>query len=180
VKVLPTSIPGVLVIEPDLFEDARGHFFETYHEAKYREAGILGPFVQDNQSHSLRGVLRGLHAQRLQPQGKLVRVLAGGIFDVAVDVRPGSPTYGHWVGITLSAENRRQIYVPPGFAHGFCVTAAEATVAYKCTTLYDPNDEIGIVWNDPDLAIEWPIAAPVLSPRDAELPRLAEIARLLG
>lgn len=179
-EVRPTRVPGILVLVPDVFEDSRGHFFETYHEARYRAAGIAGPFLQDNQSYSRAGVLRGLHAQRRQPQGKLVRVLEGAIFDVAVDVRPGSPTYRHWVGVPLSAENRQQMWVPPGFAHGFCVTSAGAAVAYKCTTLYDPDDEIGIAWNDPVLGITWPLATPILSPKDAALPRLAEVAHLLA
>jgi len=180
VQVRPSRIPDVVVIEPDVYRDARGYFVETYHEQRYREAGVPGPFVQDNESRSVRGVLRGLHAQRRNAQGKLVRVLAGEIYDVAVDVRPEAPTYGQWVGVTLSAENFLQIYVPPGFVHGFCVTSDEAIIAYKCTTPYDREDEVGVLWSDPDLGITWPIAAPSVSEKDAVLPRLCEAGVLIG
>ena len=173
--VVPTALPGVLVIEPVVHRDARGFFLETYHTEKYREAGIALPFVQDNHSRSGARALRGLHAQLGQrPQGKLVRALQGAIFDVAVDVRRGSPTFRRWVGVRLSADDFRQLYVPPGFLHGFCVLSESADVAYTCTEAWSPADEISGRWDDPDLAIEWPIADPVLSARDAAAPRLAE------
>ncbi|HEV7669835.1 MAG TPA: dTDP-4-dehydrorhamnose 3,5-epimerase [Thermoanaerobaculia bacterium] len=175
-KFTPTEIPEVILVEPDVFPDSRGFFFEAYHAEKFAANGIVEAFVQDNQSHSIRGTLRGLHAQRLQPQGKLVRTLIGEIFDVAVDIRPGSETFGRWVGATLSAENRLQLWVPPGFAHGFLVLSETADVLYKCTTLYRRDDEIGILWNDPEIGIEWPLDGdPLLSPKDAVAPRLAEI-----
>ncbi|MFN0084574.1 MAG: dTDP-4-dehydrorhamnose 3,5-epimerase [Blastocatellia bacterium] len=168
-KLIETDIPGVIVIEPRIYRDDRGFFLETYHRPKYVEAGIDAVFVQDNHSRSQRGTVRGLHAQILRPQGKLIRVIEGEIFDVAVDIRRGSPTFGKWVGAWLSAENFRQIYIPAGFAHGFCVTAGIAQVEYKCTDLYDPSGELCVQWNDPDLAIDWPmeeIGVPVLSKKD--------------
>lgn len=161
-----TRISGVILVEPDVHRDGRGYFLETFHAGKYATAGIPELFVQDNHSLSAQGTLRGLHMQVAHPQGKLVRVVEGEIWDVAVDVRPSSPTLGHWVGETLSAENFRQLYVPPGCAHGFCVLSEKAQVQYKCTALYDPSDEIGIAWNDAALAIRWPIAEPLLSERD--------------
>jgi len=160
------------VVEPDVHRDARGFFLETYNEAKYAAGGIEGPFVQDNQSRSTRGTLRGLHLQGGRPQAKLVRVTEGEIFDVAVDVRRGSPTFGRWVGTSLSADNFRQCYVPPGFAHGFCVLSESAQVEYKCTELYDPAQELGIAWDDPEIAIAWPVNAPILSGRDSRHPHL--------
>lgn len=172
-RVEPTALPGVVVLEPPVFTDARGVFFETYHAGRFRELGIADDFVQDNHSVSLRGVLRGLHAQARTPQAKLVRCVAGAVFDVAVDVRRGSETFGRWVGVELSAENRRQLYVPAGFLHGFCVLGHGAEVVYKCSALYAPGDEIGVVWNDPGLGIAWPIADPIVSAKDAALPRLA-------
>ena len=175
-RVLPTELPGVLILEPIVHGDARGFFLETYHAERFANAGIVGPFVQDNHSRSAKGVLRGLHAQRRKPQGKLVRAVQGEIFDVAVDVRPGSPTYGRWTGVTLDAESFRQLWVPPGFLHGFCVLTEWAEIEYKCTALYDREDEIGVVWNDPDIGIAWPIAQPALSTKDAALPRLKEAA----
>jgi dTDP-4-dehydrorhamnose 3,5-epimerase len=175
VRVIPTDIPGVLIVEPAVHADGRGFFFETYHAERYRQHGIDGPFVQDNHSRSVAGTLRGLHLQLRRPQGKLVRVIEGEVFDVAVDVRRGSPTFGKWVGVTLTAENFRQCYVPPGFAHGFCVVSPVAQVEYKCTDLYDPASEIGVAWNDPALAIAWPVCDPVLSPRDRQHPTLAEL-----
>ena len=178
-KVLSTDLPGVVVVEPNVYQDPRGFFLETYHAGKYREAGIREIFVQDNHSRSVRGTLRGLHAQRRRPQGKLVRVLQGEIFDIAVDIRRGSPTFRRWVGEVLSAENFRQIYVPPGFAHGFCVLSETADVAYKCTELYDPTDEFVILWNDPDLGIAWPVREPLLSEKDRTAPRLAELMDML-
>jgi dTDP-4-dehydrorhamnose 3,5-epimerase len=176
VRFVRTSIPGVLIVEPDVHQDARGFFLETFHAEKYRAGGIETPFVQDNQSRSVRDTLRGLHLQGRRPQGKLIRVVEGGIYDVAVDVRRGSPTFGRFVGVTLSADDFRQFYVPPGFAHGFCVTSAWAQVEYKCTDFYDPPGEIGIAWDDPDLAIPWPVAHPLLSDRDRRHPRLAELS----
>jgi len=178
-KVLSADLPGVVLIEPDVYRDKRGFFLETYHADKYRAAGIAGTFVQDNQSHSLRDTLRGLHAQRQRPQGKLVRVLQGEIFDVAVDIRRGSPTFRRWVGVKLSADNFRQIYVPPGFAHGFCVLSEMADIEYKCTELYDPADEIGVLWNDPELGILWPVHEPLLSEKDRTAPCLAELIDML-
>ena len=178
-RFITLDLPGVIVVEPDVHRDARGFFLETYNEARYSLGGIPGPFVQDNHSRSSRGTLRGLHLQTARPQGKLVRVIEGDIFDVAVDVRRGSPTFGRWVGTSLSAENFRQCYVPPGFAHGFCVLSDAAQVEYKCTEPYDPAGEIGIAWNDPDVAIAWPIAEPILSDRDRRHPRLgAQLSRL--
>jgi dTDP-4-dehydrorhamnose 3,5-epimerase len=175
VKFVPTAIPEVIVVQPDVHRDGRGFFFEVYHAAKFRDGGIDVAFVQDNHSRSTRGTLRGLHAQRLHPQAKLVRVLDGEVFDVAVDVRRGSPTFLRWVGVTLTAENRHQLYVPVGFVHGFCVLSDTAEVEYKCSALYDPADEIGVTWDDPDLGVTWPTSAPVLSKKDAALPRLREI-----
>ena len=175
----PLSIPEVIRIEPRVFRDARGFFLESWHEQKFAENGLPARFVQDNHSRSARGTLRGLHMQVAFAQGKLVRCVAGEVFDVAVDVRPGSRTFGQWVGETLSAENFRQLWVPPGFLHGFCVTSESAEIQYKCTELYHPEDELGVLWNDPDLAIRWPIAEPLLSAKDAALPRLRDVeARL--
>ena len=166
-KFLPTQLSGVLIVEPDVYRDARGWFLETYHVHKYQEAGILLPFVQDNCSSSVRGTLRGLHLQMPRLQGKLVRVIRGEIFDVAVDIRKGSPTFASWVGVTLSAEDFRQIYIPPGFAHGFCVISDAAEVEYKCTDVYAPGGEVTIRWDDPRLGIQWPITHPLLSTKDA-------------
>ncbi|TMA28407.1 MAG: dTDP-4-dehydrorhamnose 3,5-epimerase [Deltaproteobacteria bacterium] len=178
-KFHPTELPGVLLIEPDVFRDGRGFFLETFHARKYREGGIAFDFVQDNHSRSERGTLRGLHAQLRKPQGKLVRAVRGEIFDVAVDLRPGSKTFGRWTGATLSAENFRQIWVPPLFAHGFCVLSEAAEVEYKCTDFYDKADEIGIAWNDLEIGIAWPLREPLLSAKDAALPRLSEVRKLL-
>jgi dTDP-4-dehydrorhamnose 3,5-epimerase len=179
VRFVQTDLPGVLVIEPDVYQDPRGFFLETYHAAKYRDGGIAAPFVQDNHSRSTRGTLRGLHLQPGRPQGKLIRVVEGEIYDVAVDVRRWSPTFGRWVAVTLSAENFKQCYVPPGFAHGFCVLSKDAQVEYKCTDLYEPASEIGVAWNDPTLSIPWPIAQPLLSDRDRGNPTLAELMERL-
>lgn len=178
-RFIPTEIPGVVIIEPDVHRDPRGYFLETYHERKYAEGGIQGPFVQDNHSFSLRGTLRGLHAQRRRPQGKLVRAVQGEMFDVAVDIRRGSPTFSKWVGVTLSGENFRQLYIPPGFAHGFCVLSERVHVEYKCTDFYDREDEFGVAWNDPEIGIAWPITEPALSARDAAAPRLDKIRERL-
>jgi len=172
-RVVPTGVPEVLIIEPDVFSDARGFFLETYHAAKYRSNGIEGPFVQDNHSRSVAGTLRGLHLQVGRPQGKLVRVISGEIYDVGVDVRRGSPTFGQWAGTILSADNFKQCYIPPGFAHGFCVLSPIAEVEYKCTDLYDPASEIGVAWDDPALGITWPIEQPLLSERDRRHPVLS-------
>lgn len=156
-KFIKTSIEGVFVIEPTVFGDERGYFMETYHAGEFKEAGLDFDFVQDNQSKSKKGVLRGLHFQYTRPQGKLVRVIKGEVFDVAVDLRQSSPTYGNWEGVILSEENKKQFYVPEGFAHGFLVLSEEAEFTYKCTDFYDPADEGGIIWNDPDIAIDWPL-----------------------
>ena len=172
-QVVQTRLPGVVIIEPRVFRDDRGFFLETYHAARYAEHGLTLPFVQDNHSRSREGTLRGLHFQRTKPQGKLVRAVEGTIFDVAADIDPASPTYGQWVGVELSAENFRQIYVPPGYAHGFCVVSDVAQVEYKCTDFYDPADEGGVMWNDPVLGVAWPIAVPILSARDQAHPPLA-------
>jgi len=156
-KFMETSIEGVYIIEPVVFEDERGYFMETYHKEEFKEAGLDFNFVQDNQSKSKKGVLRGLHFQYTKPQGKLVRVIKGEVFDVAVDLRKNSPTYGKWEVVILSEENKKQFYVPEGFAHGFLVLSDEAEFIYKCTDFYDSEDEGGILWNDPDIGIEWPI-----------------------
>jgi dTDP-4-dehydrorhamnose 3,5-epimerase len=174
-KVITTAIPEVLILEPAVYRDSRGFFLETYHEAKYRAAGIDYAFVQDNHSRSVANTLRGLHAQQQRPQGKLMRCIEGEIWDIAVDVRRGSPTFKQWVAATLSAENYRQLWVPPGFLHGFCVLSETAQVEYKCTDVYQPNDELAVVWDDPDLAIDWPMRTPLLSAKDAAQPRLADV-----
>jgi dTDP-4-dehydrorhamnose 3,5-epimerase len=173
-------LPDVLVVDPDVHKDDRGFFLETWHERKFREGGLPAAFVQDNHSFSQRGTLRGLHSQLRRPQGKLVRAVVGEIFDVAVDIRPGSPTFGTWAGEILSGENFRQLWVPPGFAHGFCVLSETAHVLYKCTAPYDREDEITIAWNDPQIGIAWPVDDPRLSPRDLAAPKLAEILQRLA
>ena len=174
-QVEETPLEGVLLISPRVFGDERGFFMETYHQPHFAEAGIPLNFVQDNLSSSVAGTLRGLHYQIDRPQGKLVQVIVGEIFDVAVDLRVGSPTFGEWYGATLSADNHRQLYVPPGFAHGFCVTSDAATVAYKCTDVYTPSAERTVRWDDPDIGVDWPVLAPVLSEKDAIAPPLAEL-----
>jgi dTDP-4-dehydrorhamnose 3,5-epimerase len=174
-KSTEQSLPGVFLIDPMAFQDDRGFFMETYHLGKYREAGLDRPFVQDNLSHSRRDTLRGLHYQLKHPQGKLIYVVTGEVLDIAVDIRRGSPTFGQWTGIQLSAENRCQLYVPEGFAHGFFVLSEAADVMYKCTDLYAPGDEYGILWSDPDLAITWPVANPILSEKDADNPPLKDV-----
>jgi dTDP-4-dehydrorhamnose 3,5-epimerase len=171
-----TSLPGVLVVEPRVFGDARGYFLETYRQDCFAEAGIDQAFVQDNESFSGHGILRGLHYQWPKPQGKLLRVLRGTIYDVAVDIRHGSETFGQWVGVELSAENKHQLWVPPGFAHGFCVSSEDAIVVYKCTDYYAPDCEHTLLWNDPAIGIQWPIAEPLLSAKDVAGLPLAEIA----
>jgi len=167
-QVEDTALEGVKIITPRLFEDERGFFMETFSTRSFSAAGLPTEFVQDNHSYSKKGVLRGLHYQYPQWQGKLVRVLAGEIFDVAVDIRQDSATLGHWVGITLSAENRKQLYLPAGFAHGFCVLGEAAHIAYKCTSLYKHEDDRCLIWNDQDIAVDWPLQQPLLSAKDAQ------------
>lgn len=175
-RCIPSSIPEVLIIEPDVHRDPRGFFVETYHADKYRASGITPIFVQDNHTRSLGRTVRGLHMQRKRPQAKLIRVIAGEIYDVAVDLRRGSPSFGRSVGVVLSADNFRQCYIPTGFAHGFCVLSSTAEVEYKCSDVYDAADEFGIAWNDAALAIPWPVTDPLLSDRDNRNPTLAEVA----
>ena len=175
-KVHPTKLDGVLVIEPQVFGDPRGFFMETYQQTRYMQANIGVNFVQDNVSSSVRHTLRGLHFQHPHDQDKLVYVLQGEIFDVAVDIRRGSPTFGGWVGEILSEENHRQLFIPRGFAHGFCVLSRTALFCYKCSDYYAPGDEGGIIWNDPDLGIAWPVEDPILSPRDKAYSRLKDIS----
>lgn len=174
-KVTETKLPGVLLIEPRVFEDERGYFFESYHAERYRQAGIPARFVQDNQSRSGQGVLRGMHYQLGRPQAKLVQVLQGEVFDVAVDIRRGSPHFGQWVGALLSGENKHQLYIPEGFAHGFYVMSETADFAYKCSDFYAREEERGLRWDDPDVGIEWPEGRRILAPRDAAFPLLREM-----
>ncbi|MDJ0765742.1 MAG: dTDP-4-dehydrorhamnose 3,5-epimerase [Myxococcota bacterium] len=175
-NVRETALSDVLIIEPKVFQDARGFFLETYSCDRYRDAGIAPEgFVQDNLSQSEKGVLRGLHFQNPRAQGKLVSVLRGEVFDVAVDIRRGSPTFCHWVGVRLSLENKRQFYVPPGFAHGFIVLSDTAMFTYKCTDYYHPESEVGVIWNDPDIGIDWPLKDPILSPKDSRALPISEI-----
>jgi dTDP-4-dehydrorhamnose 3,5-epimerase len=174
VNVIETDLSGVLILEPRVFGDERGFFMESYNAGRYGEAGLPDRFVQDNLSFSRHGVLRGLHFQNPQPQGKLVSVLQGEVFDVAVDIRVGSPTFGRWTGVTLSAENKRQFYVPPDFGHGFVVTSDVALFFYKCTDYYAPHAEGSILWDDPEIGIEWPLEAPTLSEKDRAAPTLRE------
>ncbi|MDX8403772.1 MAG: dTDP-4-dehydrorhamnose 3,5-epimerase [Mariprofundaceae bacterium] len=179
-KVIKTELPGVLIIEPKVFGDARGFFLETFHKQRYEEAGIPGlelGFVQDNHSRSCKGVLRGLHFQLDNPQGKLVSAGTGAVFDVAADVSPDSATYGQWVGVELSEENHRQLWIPPGYAHGFCVLSDVADFQYKCTALYHPQSDSGVAWDDSDLGIAWPISNPLLSEKDMVLPSLSGAKR---
>ncbi len=177
-NVIKTRLNDALIIEPKVFGDQRGFFLETFQAERYAEmAGINLPFVQDNHSRSGRGVLRGLHFQKTKPQGKLVRVVRGEVYDVAVDIRPESSTYGQWEGVILSEENKRQLWVPPGFAHGFVVLSETADFEYKCTDYYDPSDEGSISWRDPDLAITWPITDVQLSAKDADAPLLKDLQR---
>ncbi len=175
IKCTKTELPGVLLIDPGVYKDSRGFFMETFHQKKYAEAGIDHTFVQDNYSHSSRGTLRGMHYQLNHPQGKLVYVITGEIYDVAVDIRRGSPGFGKWVGQRLSDENRRQIYVPEGFAHGFCVISETADVLYKTTDLYNPDDEYGVLWSDSAIGIDWPVEAPIVSDKDKLFSGLKEM-----
>ena len=177
-RVTPLEHPEVLLIEPAVFADARGFFMETFHADKFARQGLPTRFVQDNHSRSVRGVLRGLHYQLHHPQGKLVRVVSGEVFDVAVDIRKGSPMFGKWVGAILSEDNQQQLYVPPGFAHGFCTLSEQADFLYKCTDLYAPGDEYGIAWDDPELAVEWPQLDYLLSDKDLENPKLSDSINL--
>lgn len=174
-KVIETKLAGVLIIEPKVFGDHRGFFKETYQGERYAEAGIDLPFVQDNHSRSQKGVLRGLHLQKTRPQGKLVSCSRGVVYDVAVDVNPQSETFGRYVGVELAEDNNRQLWIPPGYAHGFCVLSDVADFQYKCTDLYFPEDEGGLIWNDPEVEIDWPIEQPALSEKDQKLPTLAQI-----
>lgn len=177
-NVIKTKLDGCVIIEPQVFGDERGFFLETFQAKRYStEAGISLPFVQDNHSRSSKSVLRGLHFQKTKPQGKLVRVVKGQVYDVAVDIRKGSPTYGQWEGLILSEDNKTQLWVPPGFAHGFVVLSDTADFEYKCTDYYDPADEGSILWNDSDLNIPWPIDNPILSSKDARADRLADLKR---
>jgi len=174
-KIQRLEIPDVILIEPEVFSDERGFFMETYKYSEFSAFGINEHFLQDNHSRSAKGVLRGLHYQNPpKAQGKLVRVILGEVFDVAVDIRKGSPTYGRWVGVVLSSENKRMLYIPPGFAHGFCVLSDAAEVLYKVTKEYAPECEAGIIWNDPEIGIEWPIEHPIISSKDAQWPTLRE------
>jgi len=179
-RVIATKIDGAKVIEPAVYADERGHFFQIFHAQQYAAAGLPSEFVQDNESLSKRNVLRGLHLQLRKPQGKLVAVVSGEIWDVAVDIRRESPTFGKWVGETLSEANRKQLYVPPGCAHGFCVLSEVAIVHYKCTDFYDPADEVGIAYDDPALGISWPVTHPLLSPKDQRNMRWADFVALLS
>jgi dTDP-4-dehydrorhamnose 3,5-epimerase len=176
VKVHATDLPGCLLVEPQVFGDERGWFYESWNQARYAEAGIDARFVQANASRSARGVLRGLHYQWPNPQGKLVGVLEGEVWDVAVDIRRGSPTFGKWTAAVLSAENRRQFWIPEGFAHGFVTLSEHALFTYMCTAPYDREADAGIRWDDASLAIDWPVAEPSLSPKDAKAPFLSEVA----
>ena len=175
-NLLPTRLPGILLIEPRIFRDERGYFFESWSRARYQALGLPADFVQDNVSCSRHGVLRGLHYQQPNAQGKFVSVLRGEVFDVAVDIRVGSPTFGQWEGFTLSAENGRQLFVPEGYAHGFVVTSEDAIFSYKCTAPYDPSSEGSVVWDDPDVGITWPVSTPILAAKDAAARRLQNIS----
>ena len=174
-KRLTTSLPGVFIFEPSVFEDNRGFFMEIYHQGRYGEAEVTYPFVQDNLSHSVRGTLRGLHYQLHHPQAKLIQAISGTVYDVAVDIRRNSPTFCKWIGVELSEKNKRQMFIPEGFAHGFCVLSDRADVVYKCTDFYAPHDEGGILWSDPALGIDWPVKEPLLSAKDSEYPCITDV-----
>ena len=174
-NIIPTSLEGLLIIEPDVFGDTRGYFLETYHQRRFQSAGLGVKLVQDNLSFSKKGTLRGLHFQITHPQAKLVQALTGEIFDVAVDIRPESPTFGKWSSALLSEENKRQLFIPRGFAHGFCVLSESAHVAYKCSDYYNPEDEGGILWSDPAIGIDWPVKEPMLSDKDQQYPCLKDL-----
>lgn len=174
-KIIPTSLKGLLIVEPKVLQDSRGYFMETYHQDRYREYGIDPCFVQDNLSYSVQGTLRGLHYQIRHVQAKLVQVISGEIYDVAVDIRPGSETFGKWVSVHLSGTNKRQLFIPEGFAHGFCVISETALFSYKCSDVYAPRDEGGVLWSDPDIGIDWPVKNPIISKKDSQYPRLFDI-----
>ena len=176
-KITPTDLPGVLILEPKVFPDARGFFLETYNKEKYLAAGLNIDFVQDNLSFSSKGVLRGLHYQNPHAQGKLVYVLQGEVWDVAVDIRRDSAQFGRWTAVTLSADNKKQFYIPPGFAHGFCVMSETALFTYKCTDTYHPECDAGVRWDDPDIGIAWPVTEPILSDKDKNQPYLRDVDR---
>ena len=175
IEICKTPLSGVVIVKNKVFGDERGFFMETYNQQHFDSAGLPRNFVQDNHSRSTKGVVRGLHYQYPQWQGKLVRTLSGAIFDVAVDIRPDSTTYGQWFGMELNDENRLQLYIPPGFAHGFATLSETADVAYKCTSLYKAEDDAGIAWDDPDIGVEWPVDSPIVSEKDANAPRLSQI-----
>lgn len=174
-NIITTSLEGLLIIEPKTFEDSRGFFMETYNQDRYVEAGINRGFVQDNLSWSVKGTIRGLHFQIKNPQAKLVQALTGEIFDVVVDVRPESVTFSRWTGIHLSDKNRRQVFIPEGFAHGICILSRTAHLLYKCSEFYVPDDEGGILWSDPDIGIHWPVENPIISEKDKKFPKLSEL-----
>lgn len=174
-KIITSFIEGILIIEPKIFKDKRGFFMETYNQARYNESGINATFVQDNLSYSQKNTLRGLHFQIKHPQAKLIQVISGVIFDVAVDLRPGSATFGKWTGFYLSSENRRQVFIPEGFAHGFCVLSEFALFHYKCSDFYAKDDEGGIIWSDPDIGIEWPVENPIISEKDKQYHKLSDL-----
>lgn len=174
-QITETNLPGVLVIKPKVFKDARGFFLESYQAERYREASIEATFVQDNHSRSQKGVLRGLHFQKTKPQGKLVSVSRGAVYDVAVDINPDSPTFGQYFGVELNDDNHWQLWIPAGYAHGFCVLSDTADFHYKCTDYYDQDDEAGVLWNDPQINIPWPMKLPLLSEKDKQMPTLKEL-----
>ena len=177
-NIIKTVLEDVVIIEPEVFRDNRGFFMETYSRDRYKEAGVVCDFVQDNLSYSVKGTLRGLHFQIKRPQAKLVQVITGEIFDVAVDIRPGSSTFGKWTGVYLSEKNKRQLFIPEGFAHGFCVISETAHFLYKCSNFYFQHDEGGIIWSDPDIGIDWPVKDPIVSEKDKQLPRLFDVRGL--
>jgi len=174
-NIITTSLEGILIVEPKAFSDRRGFFMETYNQNRYFKAGIDSIFVQDNLSYSVKGTVRGLHFQVRHPQAKLVQVLTGEIFDVVVDIRPGSVTFGKWIGIHLSDKNRHQLFIPEGFAHGICILSESAHLLYKCSDFYVPDDEGGIIWSDPDIGIKWPVDNPIISEKDSLYPKLSEL-----
>ena len=174
-KIITTPIEGLLIFEPEVFEDDRGYFMEIYNQVRFEESGVNKVFVQDNHSYSVKGSLRGLHYQIKHPQAKLVQAIHGEIFDAVVDIRPGSVTFGKWQAVHLSDKNRRQLFIPAGFAHGFCVLSKNAYLIYKCSDYYVPHDEGGIIWNDPDIGIDWPVKKPIISEKDNKLPYLSDI-----
>lgn len=176
-QITETNLPGVLIVEPRIFTDGRGYFYETYNQKRYSGHGIINDFVQDNLSFSVKNSLRGLHYQHPHSQAKLVQVLSGEVFDVAVDIRAGSPTFGRWTGAILSSDNKKQFYIPKGFAHGFCVLSDTAIFSYKCDDFYTPDCEGGIIWSDPDLGIDWPVKVPLLSDKDRRFTCLKDIPR---